>query len=336
MLGGANTERVMRHTDSRSRSAFTLVELLVVIAIIGILVALLLPAAQAAREAARRTQCMNNSKQMGMATQLFHDAYGTLPPPKILTGPGGLTAAPRQEGENAVEEGRTTLGSTFCLLLSFLEEGNLYAQFDITKSIYEEVNLPVSERSLPVYTCPSMVLPRTVPDVACGEELGPGSYIISVMSIEPKNAKREDRYGPGTVDGAFDYPPRPGERYNLPLARILDGTSKTFLIGEIDYGFANWEWTGACSGSKGGEFHWAQSYQLLAWGHVAAKSSMDLFNSEELVAPVNNIIFRSDHPGGVQFVMLDGSVHFVTTGSDRRVRNALVTRAGEEVWARVE
>ena len=326
----------MTHMDSKPRSAFTLVELLVVIAIIGILVALLLPAVQSAREAARRTQCMNNLKQMGMAAQLFHDTYGTLPPPKILTGPGGLTAAPRQEGENAVEEGRTTLGSTFCLLLSFLEEANLYAQFDITKSIYEDVNLPVSERSLPVYTCPSMVLPRTVPDISCGEELGPGSYVISVMSIEPKNAKREDRYGPGTVDGAFDYPPRPGERYNLPYARILDGTSKTFLIGEIDYGFPNWEWTGNCNGSKGGEFHWAQSYQLLAWGHVAAKSTLDLFNSEELFAPVNNIIFRSDHPGGVQFVMLDGSVHFVTSESDRRVRNALVTRAGEEVGTTLE
>jgi prepilin-type N-terminal cleavage/methylation domain-containing protein len=322
---------MMRRTERGTHGGFTMVELLVVIAIIGILVAILLPAVQAARESARRAQCMNNLKQMGLAAQLFHDTYGTLPPPKILTGPGGLLAAPRHDGENAVEEGRTTLGSTFCLLLSFLEEGNLFAQFDISKDVYQPVNRPITERSLPIYTCPTMVLPRTVPDKSCGEELGPGSYIISVMSVEPKNAKREDRYGPGTVDGAFDYPPRPGERYDLPLARILDGASKTFLIGEIDYGFANWEWTGTCTGSKGGEFHWAQSYQLLAWGHVAAKSTMDLFNATELVAPVNNIVFRSDHPGGVQFVMLDGSVHFVSGDSDRRVRNALVTRSGGEI-----
>lgn len=321
--------------EKECRTGFTIVELLVVIAIIGVLVALLLPAVQAARESARRAQCMNNLKQMGLATQLFHETYKTLPPPKILSGPGGLTAAPKREGENAVEEGRTTLGSTFCLLLSFLEEGNLFGQFDITKSVYEDVNLPIAKRSLPVYMCPTMVLPRSVPDPGCGEELGPGSYIISVMSIEPKNAKREDKYGPGTVDGAFDYPPRPGDCYDLPLARILDGTSKTFLIGEIDYGFANWEWTGACSGSKGGEFHWAQSYQLLAWGHVAAKSSMDLFNSQELVAPANNIVFRSDHPGGVEFVMLDGSVHFISDASERRVRNALVTRSGGEIEAAV-
>jgi prepilin-type processing-associated H-X9-DG protein len=304
--------------------------LLVVVAIIGILVALLLPAVQAAREASRRAQCMNNLKQMGLATQLFHDTYQTLPPPKILTGPGGLVTSRPQDGEPAMEEGRTTLGSTFALLLSFLEEQNLYAQFDITKSIYETVNLPVTERSLPIYTCPSMQLPRTVPDRTCGEGLGPGSYIISVMSIEPKNAKREDKYGPGTVDGAFDYPPRPGDRYDLPLARILDGTSKTFLIGEIDYGFANWDWSSPCTGTKWGDFQWAQSYQLLAWGHVAAKSPVDLFNATELFAPVNNIVFRSDHPGGVQFAMLDGSVRFVSEDSERRVRNALVTRAGGE------
>jgi prepilin-type N-terminal cleavage/methylation domain-containing protein/prepilin-type processing-associated H-X9-DG protein len=318
-----------------TRNGFTIVELLVVITIIGVLVALLLPAVQSAREAARRAQCANNLKQMGLATQLFHDTYKTLPPPKILTGPGGLTAAPRHDGENAVEEGRTTLGSTFCLLLSFLEEGNLFGQFDITQSVSDPINRPITERSLPIYTCPTMVLPRAVPEPTCGEVLGPGSYIISVMSIEPKNAKREDRYGPGTVDGAFDYPPRPGERYDLPFARILDGTSKTFLIGEIDYGFPNWEWTGACSGSKGGEFHWAQSYQLLAWGHIAAKSVVDLFNSEELFAPINNIVFRSDHSGGVQFVMLDGSVHFISNDSERRVRNALVTRGGGEIEASV-
>jgi prepilin-type N-terminal cleavage/methylation domain-containing protein/prepilin-type processing-associated H-X9-DG protein len=329
-------ERMMRRAKPWNRRAFTLVELLVVIAIVGVLVALLLPAVQAAREAARRAQCANNLKQMGLATQLFHNTYGTLPPPKILTGPGGLVAAAREDGVAAVEEGRTTLGSTFALLLSFLEEGNLYAQFDIAESVSAATNLPITERALPIYTCPSMQLPRAVPDRGCGESLGPGSYIISVMSIEPKNAKREDKYGPGTVDGAFDYPPRPGERYHLPLARILDGTSKTFLVGEIDYGFANWDWTGACTGNKGGEFHWAQSYQLLAWGHIAAKSPMDLFNSTELVAPVNNIVFRSDHPGGVQFVMLDGSVHFISNKSERRVRNALVTRSGGEIEAALE
>jgi hypothetical protein len=268
---------------------------------------------------------------MGLATQLFYNTYETLPPPKILTGPGGLVAASPRDGEPAIEEGRTTLGSTFALLLSFLEEDNLMATFDITRSVFDPVNLPVTERELPVYSCPSMQLPRAVPQRNCGEVLGPGSYIISVMTIQPKNAKREDRYGPGTVDGAFDYPPRAGHKYHLPFSRVTDGTSKTFLIGEIDYGFDNWAWTGTCTGHMGGEFKWAQSYQLVAWGHVAAKSPLDLFNATELVPPANITVFRSDHPGGVQFVMLDGSVHLVSDESDRAVRNALVTRAGEEV-----
>lgn len=331
----------------KSFLGFTLVELLVVIAIISVLVALLLPAIQAAREAGRRLQCQNNLKQMGLATQLFHDTYKTFPPPKILSGRGGLVSASATENGPAPQEGRTTLGSTFALLLSYLEQQNLLAQFDITKSVSDLANISVTERSLPTYTCPSMVLPREVPTRGCGEHLGPGSYIISAMVIEPAHAKRENKYGPSTMNGAFDYPPEAGQRYHLPAAKMTDGLSHTFLIGEIDYGMHDWHWNGlgGCQGEMGGNFNWAQSYQLLAWGHMSfskrEKASPekkllypDLFNASELNLYNTNAIwtvFRSDHPGGVQFVMLDGSVHFISDESDRDVRNALVTRAGEEI-----
>src|SRR5688500_17646541 len=98
------------------RSAFTLVELLVVIAIIGVLVALLLPAVQAAREAARRSQCSNNLKQLGLAAHNFHDTQNKLP---SSIRPGGLTTAPRIAG--------------LTLLLPFIEQKNAYDKYDQTK-----------------------------------------------------------------------------------------------------------------------------------------------------------------------------------------------------------
>lgn len=328
-------------------SGLTLIELLVSISIIGILVGLLLPAIQAAREASRRVQCQNNLKQIGIATLLFHDTHQTFPPPKILGGPGGLVSASATGEGPAPQEGRSTLGSTFALLLSYLEQKNMYDQLDITKSVSDPVNIPITEKSLPIYTCPTMYLPRDVPTRVCGETLGPGSYIISAMVVEPAHAKRENRYGPSTMNGAFDYPPIAGHHYRLPAAKITDGTSNTFLIGEIDYGMYDWYWNGqgGCAGEMGGNFAWAQSYQLLAWGHMSFskrekaspdKKSIypDLFNATEVYLYNTNAIwtvFRSDHPGGVQFVMLDGSVHFISGDTDPDVRNALVTRAGEEV-----
>lgn len=305
----------------RAQYGFTLVELLVVIAIIGILVALLLPAVQAAREAGRRMGCKNHLKQIGLATQLFHDAQKTLPPFKVLRGNGGLVA----KGDNADGTGYgdelSTRGSMFVHLLPYLEQGNLYATYDLGKDVYHPDNLSVTERALPTYMCPSMALPRGVPENACGERLGPGSYIISASTIHPNYLR---------LDGAF-YNPDFGSRYHLSFQHITDGSSKTLWVGEIDYGFSNWTWDGDCSGTKWGDYKWAQSYLRLAWGHMAGLFPGDLYNSQTYFHPQNDTVFRSDHPGGVQFVMIDGSVHFISDDSDRDVRKALVTRAGEEV-----
>ncbi len=147
----------------RSNSGFTLVELLVAIAIIGVLVALLLPAIQSAREAARRISCSNHLRQIGLATLNYHDTNGHLPPPKL----GGSRT--------------TTMGSTWVLLLPYLEEGNRYDRYDLTKTIFDPHNAPLTSGVIETYLCPSMRLPSGGPSDG-GTPLGPGSYIISTRT----------------------------------------------------------------------------------------------------------------------------------------------------------
>ncbi len=297
---------------------FTLIELLVVIAIIGILIALLLPAIQAAREAARRMGCQNNLKQIGLAVQNYHETMHHLPPPKF-----GTAAT-------------TFQSSMFVLILPYLEGGNRYAQYDLTKPVTDPQNLSLSSESLPSFSCPSMSLPRSVPDTTCGECLGPGSYIISAGT---------DIASPSVVlDGAFVNPGQIGNgRYTLSLKNIADGTSKTLLVGEMNYALREYTWTkcGSQNGSsKWGDQTWANGYWFDAWGHInwqIYSMTGRTFYDRSRVAPdeapiLQRIlrVFRSDHPGGAQFVFLDGSVHFVPDDVDYPVLRALVTRAGQD------
>src|SRR5262245_46847140 len=146
----------------RLKRGFTIVELLVVIAIVGVLIALLLPAVQAARESARRVQCRNHLKQIGLAVLNFETTHRTLPPPHVLPEGGGLVAGPTFYSD---------LGSAFVLLLPYLEDAARYDTYNLAKPPTDSANLYIAGVALPGYTCPSMSLPRTVPD-ACGERLG--------------------------------------------------------------------------------------------------------------------------------------------------------------------
>ncbi|MEQ8848861.1 DUF1559 domain-containing protein [Botrimarina sp.] len=292
--------------NSKARAAFTLVELLVVIAIVGILLALLLPAVQAARETARRCLCRSNLRQLGVATTLYHDAHHRLPPPKA-----GAVHATEDHG------------STLVLLLPYLEESALYATYDISRPISDPVNRGVTTSAIAVYVCPSM-LPPTAGPSGEGQPYGYGSYLISTRTS----------YTPFINDGAFDNVDAT-KPYDLRLSDITDGASKTLLAGEINYPFGDKERLPSvdkpAAPGQGGAFAWAQGYWVLAWGHMA-DSTPKLFNNNRQWAPSASLrTFRSDHPEGVNFVLLDGSVQFLSTDSDPRVRRALVTRAGAEV-----
>jgi prepilin-type N-terminal cleavage/methylation domain-containing protein len=286
-------------------SAFTLVELLVVIAIVGILAALLLPAVQAARECSRRVACKNNLKQIGLATLNYQDANRHLPPPKL--------------GDTTFSE----FGSTLVVLLPYLEESSRYGQYDLTKPTTDVYNRAITSQPLDIYMCPSMSLPRSVPETVCGEVLAPGSYLIS---------SRVDYKSSAKLDGAFDNP-SPDGSYALSLKHITDGTSKTLLIGEINYGHRGFLWSN-CDELEGqirwGDHTWANGYWFMAWGHMAGEKPNLYNDTSKYVHPEGSRVFRSDHVGGVQFVLLDGSVQFLATDSSPVIRRALVTRAGGE------
>lgn len=290
---------------AQRQQGFTLIELLVVIAILGILVTLLLPAVSAARAAARKLQCTNNLRQIGLATNNYAVAQNHLPPPSA----GGQFE---------------DLGSTLVLLLPYLEEAPLYEQYDLTRAINDPQNLAVSSQPIPVYLCPEMHLPRQVPDTECGEKLAAGSYMISTRT----------KYSQYTnLDGAFKTP-LAGRPYDLSFQHITDGTSKTLLVGEVNYGHESFRWND-CAARRGepkwGDATWSRGYWFYAWGHMSDELR-DLYNNRELFAsPYSARVFRSDHRGGVNFVLLDGSVRFLENETDGQIRAALVTRAGQEV-----
>ena len=273
-------------------------------AIVGLLVTLLLPAVNSTRAAARKVQCTNHLRQLGIATNNYVSAHRYLPPPKAGT-----------QFENR--------GSTLVLLLPYLEEADLYRSYDMSKTVDDPHNIPVTQNTISTYLCPSMRIPRVVPDVACGEKLAAGSYVISSRSKYSNHRK---------LDGAFKNPP-PNRKYDLGLKHIKDGTSKTILMGEINYGHRAFVWTD-CPEKNGdpkwGDTTWANGYWFFAWGHMSADFPELFNNSERFASPNSSRAFRSDHPGGVNFVMVDGSVRFITTGSDPNVRAALVTRNGHD------
>ncbi len=195
------------HRHSR-RSAFTLVELLVVITIIGILVALLLPAVQAAREAARRMQCKNNLKQMGLAVLNYESTYGRIPASVVLD------LSVTQTGNNGSwgVHGR---------ILQYLEQGNLYENVDI--NLAWDYQAAIDGIGVPAYQCPSDPGTREIRDPGRGKvRLVPTSYGFNLGTWFVFDPSR----GHGG-DGAF-FP-----NSHLSLAAFLDGTSHTLLAAEV-------------------------------------------------------------------------------------------------------
>jgi prepilin-type processing-associated H-X9-DG protein len=297
---------------------------LVVIAIIGILVGLLLPAVQAAREAARRMQCSNNLKQIGLALLNYESTYKTLPGGAAFYG-GTTTTIGRFSGPI------NNRGSMLAYILPFLEQQALYNQFDFGMPL-DNARFPPTINGgmylrgaiVPAYICPSDVNPPLSPGV---NQTQPSNYHPSTgptADISNNSAcscplfstfKTYSLAGTNVNNPAGPFSRR-GYNSITRLSHITDGLSNTILVGEVRADSSNHVRAGWCHSNKWGIFtqipiNFDSSEPDVATATAKGKTACNArctWNSE--------VGFRSRHTGGAQFVMGDGSVHFLSQSID--------------------
>ncbi|UUO08666.1 DUF1559 domain-containing protein [Blastopirellula sp. J2-11] len=297
---------------SRSRG-FTLVELLVVIAIIGVLIALLLPAVQQAREAARRSACTNNFKQVGLAIHNYHDTHLAFPlSAHFSSGNCGSQAVPWNENY-----WRYSWGAH---ILPYLEQTALYDNISFEKNYnFQSNTLSDIGMTVDAFLCPSDPQgdPRTVrtggisnggPDNK--DDLGRSNMASTADSRDWSCASNRAR-----IDGN-------GVLFNFSktnFASITDGTSNTMLVGEV---------TGGIGGSYEGNY----------WSVINHADTAGGINGPHTVPggmtgswSLDTQEFSSYHPGGCHFLMGDASVHFLSENINQTVLADLTTRSGGEV-----
>lgn len=330
-------DSILRRRTARARG-FTLIELLVVIAIIAILIALLLPAVQQAREAARRTQCRNNMKQLGLAIHNYHDSHRVFP----------YAWGSNQETWSA-------------LILPYMDQAPLYNTLvwqnsctddwsTVTSTHYAWPNKVACGVEIAVFRCPSMALPAAISNQGIPDRR-PVSYRVVSGSLvsSDDNSTRQPPYNvaPYTslersltdagVNGIILGASSTGMR------DITDGTTNTLMVGEsyTDPGYVK---------DGQGMDYWALFIPQLnnagsctSWRPGAASGTEHTECAGSTLVPINSrfnptlhgtlieLSFGSYHVGGAHFTLGDGSVKFVSENIDRALYQALGSRNGGEV-----
>lgn len=347
---------------SRLRTGFTLIELLVVIAIIAILIALLLPAVQQAREAARRTQCKNNLKQLGLALHNYHDVFNTFPPLFV----GGWAQSGGAAGGDGSFNNKWLISSTVATL-PYIEQANMYSQIQTDMNSANGVAYPWDANyqpwrmNLSAMICPS--------DSLAPSATGKSNYRYSTGRYNHRMRQIMDRYqwGGTRVDGIF------GVAEAAAIRDILDGTSNTILMGERCQGRPLREEVisgvglnpAMNDGSGGGVTRGniqtmitqcratvnpanQRQYSTFFTGEHAGGRWADgrtFFSSIQTAIPPNGVSCITDgwdgnyslmtassrHTGGAQYTLSDGSVRFISENIDMGTYQALGSAGGGEV-----
>ncbi|MBN2294922.1 MAG: DUF1559 domain-containing protein [Pirellulales bacterium] len=303
--------------NASSTKGFTLVELLVVIAIIGILIALLLPAVQAAREAARRMQCSTNLKQVALAVLNYENTNRMLPKGSFC------------------RQGNCAGHSVLSALLPYLEQSNITARYDFEKRIYHADNLRVTVIHIPPYICPS--------DNALGRILN-GHFARSNMVVCLGSNTAGISSTDWTTDGAFQK-----DAYKK-LSDFTDGVSRSVVASEVLSGQDDSSAGDSMSDIRG---VWAEDTSMGAssYTHLNTPNSSVgdalFYGSDKNCAPEDKMpcsdaagstyyneyaSARSRHPGGVNVAFGDGHVSFHVDEIDLQIWQALSTIAGGETY----
>ncbi len=315
------------HAESRRRrapSAFTLIEVLVVIAIIGVLIALLLPAVQAAREAARRMQCTNNLKQIGIALHNYHGRHGSFPS-------GYCSLWRRDAGDEGTAEDDIGHGWGWAsLLLNDIEQPAVYNAINFGLTMTSGANDTAQLIRFNTYLCPSDNPKQLIP--VRNEENTETVYTVASANYVGCYGVGEVGEAPGAGNGMFFRNSR------ISFRDIRDGSSQTFAVGERSSNLSYVTWTGRAIGGwlfttssfEGGTNTFnpepEESFTMIL-GPIGEEDPPRTPNHPR--AHVED--YWSRHPGGVNFLFADGSVRFVKDQINETVYRALATRSGGEV-----
>ena len=307
----------------RTPRGFTLIELLVVIAIIAVLIALLLPAVQQVREAARRTQCKNNLKQIGIALHNYESMHLRLP---------------------SARTGSPHLWSALAQILPYIEGGNVFAAVDFELGVLDPVNTEAVRTRIPIYVCPSDSGPDRLHD-----DFAPTNYVANAGTGRQNFGSFRPEDGPESIDGVFF------DRSSVRFAEVTDGLSNTTAFGETLRGsgtditspdlqderrlFRKGPQLTAVTDS----FCASQTFWSGQRGREWARGNLNSASYNHYLTP-NNVLPdclsgnvmgrlapRSDHAGGVNELFLDGHSRFISDTVDLQVWWGIASRNGGEV-----
>ena len=300
------------------RRGLTLIELLVVLAVLGVLIALLLPAVQGAREGMRRAACLNNFKQLGIALQAYHDVQETFPPGYCSK---GLTSDP-----GSIEVGRGWSWGAF--ILEGLDQVPLFNAINFESSVTDPTVITILQTNLGAFLCPSNsdqgpARPRRIGATNLLFEMAASQYVASAGLKDPED-------DPESNNGIFY------RNKSVGLRDVTDGASSTLALGELSKNLADAAWSGAvpgyivCSnpswpGSKACE---PSALLVLGLAQPPGRAYASTPPDWPAARPGN---FWSLHPGGANFLLADGSARFIKATVAAEVFAALATRAGSEL-----
>ena len=323
----------------RKQSGFTLVELLVVIAIIGILIGMLLPAVQQVREAARRSTCLNNMRQLGLALHNYESAHSAFPPSRLAPDDNSIPAD--------LGDGQSAFQSWTTLILPNIEQTNLGDQFDYQKAWFDNTGTPNTNFGsvgfqLPIFQCPSSpTSERTDPLHVVGAAAGDYGSINEVKKKVYTQVLDVPYPGSDAASGLLS------KFEKNPIASCYDGTSNTFFVAEC----AGQPEVHTSRGQMGADMfarydddkvvlHNGQYVPVdgTGWADPDCGFSINGATADGLekygttmINAINVSEAFSFHEGGATFGMADGSVHFVSESIDPESFVARCTRGGGEV-----